>query len=124
MISSKGISIAPSKLQALNAVPVPLNGAQLMQYVCTLNFLRNKIPMFNKVMAPLREMLQKVLKCTKRNTKAGAKKVLLKNVGWRGPPDGFHDKAFQTYFHICVFQCTYNSAVYSSIYSIICAGLA
>ena len=95
LISEKGISIAPSKLKTLNAVPTPVTGDQLMQYICALNFLRNKIPMYNEVMAPLRSMLQEVLKKTTRNTKAQASKVLLTDVGWRGHPDGYHDQAFE-----------------------------
>ena len=82
-------------MKALDAVPTPLTGGQLMQYVCALNFLRNKISMFNNVLLPLREMLQRLLTRTKRNTKAEASKIMLKDCGWRGAPDKFHDKAFQ-----------------------------
>ena len=46
LVSEKGISIAPSKLKALDTVPVPENGGELMQFICSINFLRNKLPLF------------------------------------------------------------------------------
>ena len=59
LISGKGISIAPTKMKALTAVPVPKNAGELMQYICALNFLRNKIPMFSEIVSPLRRFLTK-----------------------------------------------------------------
>ena len=53
-----------------------------MQYVCALNFLRNKIPFFSALVAPLRVRLNACLDKCKRRTKANAERVMLADVGW------------------------------------------
>ena len=91
LVSEKGISIAPSKLKALDTVPVPENGGELMQFICSINFLRNKLPLFTQMIAPLREILNECLNKSKRRTKQNAARVLLKDVGWSEK----HTRAFQ-----------------------------
>ena len=94
-VSERGVSIAPSRLEALNKIPVPITGGELMQYVCALNFLRNKIPFFSALVAPLRGKLNACLDKCKRRTKNDADRIKLADVGWTRKDTSVFEKTKQ-----------------------------
>ena len=66
-----------------------------MQYVCALNFLRNKIPFFSALVAPLRVKLNACLDKCKRRTKNNADRIKLADVGWTNKDTSVFEKTKQ-----------------------------
>jgi predicted DNA-binding transcriptional regulator YafY len=65
-------------MEALQTMREPQNGADLVQYIAELNWMRSAIPNYSKRVAPLQSALAKVLKGISRMTrKAAAAATLL-----------------------------------------------
>ena len=71
-------------------MPIPTTAGELQQYIATMQWLKSKLPGYNKIIAPLQEILNACLKGTKR-TKSQATKIALSRHGW-GPE---HVKSFK-----------------------------
>jgi len=80
--SKAGIAVDPEKKKALTAMPVPQTAGELMQFLCSLNFLRGSIPFYNAIMSPLQDILNLALKGTRSRSKKQASTVKLQKVGW------------------------------------------
>lgn len=51
--------------------------AQLQQFICTTNWMRNSIPNYSQIVAPLRDLLEVCFKKTGSRTKKVVHKVSL-----------------------------------------------
>jgi hypothetical protein len=80
LISENGVDADPARIKALNAIPVPETIAQLQQFVAAANWLRDKIPEYARVFAPLQSALNLGLARCSRRTKAEATGVKVSTV--------------------------------------------
>jgi hypothetical protein len=64
-------------MEALQTMHEPQNGAELVQYVAAVNWMRSAIPNHSKGVAPLQAALAKVLEVESRRTNKSAAAVSL-----------------------------------------------
>ena len=81
-ISEEGIKPDPSKVQALVDMPSPRTAADLMQFLCAMNWMRTSLVNYTRTIFPLQELLEQALKLTKKRTKKEAAKIDLHIHGW------------------------------------------
>ena len=79
-ISGNGVSVDLEKTKAISSVPTPKTAGELQQYLAAMQWLKSKMPNYNKVVAPLQEILNACLEGTRR-TKSAASKVSLSKFG-------------------------------------------
>ena len=60
----------------------PTNGAQLQQFVCAMQWMRNVIQKFAEIVKPLLEFLEIVFQKTCKRTTRSAASVKLVKIGW------------------------------------------
>jgi hypothetical protein len=61
IISSKGVGFNPEYIQGILHLDYPQTVADLQQYVCSMNWVRNSIPHYNEEMHPLLECLRIII---------------------------------------------------------------
>jgi hypothetical protein len=62
LITKEGVRLDPKYMEALQTMCEPQNGADRVQYVVAVNWMRSAIPNFSKRVAPLQAALAKVFK--------------------------------------------------------------
>jgi hypothetical protein len=82
VISPEGVSHDPSRLETLRSINLPVNGADLQQFICAVNWLQMTLPTYAPVMAPLLKFMEKVYVAAKGRTKKKVKHVNLASLGW------------------------------------------
>ena len=87
IISGSGVRHDPSRLSALQALPSPVNGADLQQFVCTVGSMRTSIPGFSAIVQPLTALLEKGFAQAGGRKNSLATRVLLADVGWSSQHD-------------------------------------
>jgi hypothetical protein len=60
VISADGIGHDPKRLQGLIDLEPPTNAQELQQFVCALNWMRQSLPNYNEMVAPLTRILDVV----------------------------------------------------------------
>jgi hypothetical protein len=68
LVSAEGVQPVPSKVSAIQEVPVPETVSQLRSFLGMANFFRNHLPSFSEVSAPLTDLL--------RNTRSGRQRLV------------------------------------------------
>eukprot|EP00171_Calliarthron_tuberculosum_P000872 IDg872t1 len=63
-------------------MPPPKMGDELLQFICAANWMRSAIPDFNRIIAPLSELIERVHKLSKKRTKKSASRIHLESAGW------------------------------------------
>jgi hypothetical protein len=76
-ITKDGVRFDPKNMEALQTIHEPQNGADLVQYVAAVNWMRSSIPNYSKRVAPLQVALAKVFESKSRRTKKAAAAVSL-----------------------------------------------
>jgi hypothetical protein len=82
IVSADGIRHDPARIQALQDLSAPTTGADLLQFVCAVNWMRLSIPAHNRIVEPLRQALERVYQVAHGRTKRKAANVLLADIGW------------------------------------------
>jgi hypothetical protein len=77
LITKDGVRFDPKNMEALQTMQEPQNGANLVQYVASVNWMRSAIPNYSKRVAPLQAALAKVFEGKSRTTKKAAAAVSL-----------------------------------------------
>jgi hypothetical protein len=77
LITKDGVRFAPKNMEALQTMQEPQNGADLVQYVAAVYWMRSAIPNYSKRVAPLQAALAKVFEGKSRRTKKAAAAVSL-----------------------------------------------
>jgi hypothetical protein len=60
LITKDGVRFDPKNMKALQTIQEPQSGADLVQYVAAVNWMRSAIPNYSKRVAPLQAALAKV----------------------------------------------------------------
>jgi RNase H-like domain found in reverse transcriptase len=77
LITKDGVRFDPKNIEALQTMQEPQNGADLVQYVAAVNWMRSAIPTYSNPVAPLQAALAKVFEGKSRRTKKAAAAVSL-----------------------------------------------
>jgi RNase H-like domain found in reverse transcriptase len=77
LITKDGVRFDPKDMEALQTMQEQQNGADLVQYVAAVNWMRSAIPNYSKRVAPLQVALAKVVEGKSRRTKTAAAAVSL-----------------------------------------------
>jgi Reverse transcriptase (RNA-dependent DNA polymerase)/RNase H-like domain found in reverse transcriptase len=75
LITKDGVRFDPKNIRALQAMQEPQNGADLVQHVATVNWMRSAIPNYSKRVASRQAALAKVFYGKSRRTKNAAATV-------------------------------------------------
>jgi hypothetical protein len=83
LLSATGVCFDPRRVQGLRDMETPSTGAELQQFVCALNWMRNSLPMFAQLIGTLQEILERVYQAAGgQRTRTAAAKIPLIDVGW------------------------------------------
>jgi RNase H-like domain found in reverse transcriptase len=85
LITKDGVRFDPKNMEALQTMHEPQNGADLVQYVAAVNWMRSAISKYSKRFVPVQAALAKVLLGKIRSTKKAADAVSLLHI-W-GPEE-------------------------------------
>jgi RNase H-like domain found in reverse transcriptase len=77
LITKDGLPFDPKNMEALQTMQEPQNGADLVQYVAAVNWIRSAIPKYSKRVTPLQAALAKLFEGRSRRTKKAAAAVSL-----------------------------------------------
>ena len=102
IISGDGIAPDPEKTKALQDMARPETAADLMQFVCAMNWLRSSLVDYVRTMSPLSNLLEQALASTPKRTKRDAKKIKLTQGLWTEE----HDVAFTRCKQMLADACT------------------
>jgi RNase H-like domain found in reverse transcriptase len=69
LVTKHGVGFDPKNMQSLQTTHEPQNGADLVQYVAAVNWMRSAIHKYSKRVAPLQAALAKVFEGKSRRTK-------------------------------------------------------
>ncbi|KAH9093688.1 hypothetical protein Ae201684P_016312 [Aphanomyces euteiches] len=82
IISAAGVTHSPRRTQGLIDLALPTTAADLQQFVCATNWMRASIPDYNKLIDPLRRLLDVAVKAAGSSKKKALARVALSLVGW------------------------------------------
>jgi hypothetical protein len=77
LITKDGVRFELKNMEALQTMQQPQNGADLVQYVATVNWMRSAIPNYSKRVAPLQAALANIFEGKSRRSKEAAAAVSL-----------------------------------------------
>jgi hypothetical protein len=72
LVTKDGVCFDPKNMEALHTMCEPQNGADLVQYVAAVNWMRSAIPNYSKRVAPLQAALAKLFEGKSRRRKKDA----------------------------------------------------
>jgi hypothetical protein len=93
MISAAGIAHCPERVAGLVALQAPQTAADLQQLLCAMNWMRQSLPNYNKLVAPLMALLEQACALSKGRKKTQLVKIPLETAGWSNEHD------------VCLQQC-------------------
>jgi hypothetical protein len=91
LITNDGVRFDPKNMEALQSMHRPQNGADLVQHVAAVNWMRSTIPNYSKRVAPPQAALTKVFVGKSRRTKKSAAAVSLLHLGGPEEQTAFKD---------------------------------
>ncbi|KAH9101688.1 hypothetical protein AeMF1_021600 [Aphanomyces euteiches] len=77
IISAAGVTHSPRRTQGLIDLALPTTAADLQQFVCATNWMRASIPDYNKLIDPLRRLLDVAVKAAGSSKKKALARVAL-----------------------------------------------
>jgi hypothetical protein len=87
LISAAGVRHCPDRIQGLVDMQPPRTAADLQQFLCAVNWMRQSIPEYNKLTARLYETLENAMKAAGARKKSKLAKFLLSESGWTDEDD-------------------------------------
>jgi Reverse transcriptase (RNA-dependent DNA polymerase) len=70
IIDADGIRHDPERIEALCNIPEPATAAELQQFICASNWMRESLPDYARLVDPLQQLLDTALKGSKKTKKA------------------------------------------------------
>ena len=80
--SAQGVRHDPQRISARITMGNPVTAGNLQQYVCALGWMRNHIPRYSTLIAPLQILLHRLLAKTTKRNRAQASNILIKHA-WK-----------------------------------------
>lgn len=81
ILFSNGLRYDPRRMDGLLSMQPPTTGSHLQQFVCALQWVKQGIPNFTRLVSPLHEFLELVYDHAGKRAKRGVTVVLLANFG-------------------------------------------
>ncbi|OWZ12737.1 Retroelement [Phytophthora megakarya] len=81
MTSGERVKHCPERVQGLVEMRHPVTAAELQQFLCTVNWVRQSIPEFTRITSKLYDVLDRAIKTVDSHKNAQLSKVLLADVG-------------------------------------------
>ena len=81
LISAKGIRYDPRGLDGLLSMEPPTTGAHLQQFVCARQWVKQAIPNYTELVAPLQDFMERVYGLSDKRTKCAVSRVRLASHG-------------------------------------------
>lgn len=72
IVDGSGIAHDPARIETLIGLPTPTNAGELQELLCATNWMRDSIPNYAQVVAPLQQLLDTTLRHTKRTKRIAA----------------------------------------------------
>lgn len=82
MVSEPGIRYDPRRLDRLLNMEPPTSGANLQQFICALQWVKNGITNFTDLIYPLHDFMEKIYERAGKRTKLAVSRYKLSNFGW------------------------------------------
>ncbi|KAH9097760.1 hypothetical protein Ae201684P_001236 [Aphanomyces euteiches] len=82
IFSAAGVTHSPRRIQGLIDLALPTTATDLKQFVCATNWMCASIPDYNKLIDPLRRLLDVAEKAAGSSKKKALARVALSLVGW------------------------------------------
>ncbi|CAM9897432.1 unnamed protein product, partial [Chrysoparadoxa australica] len=82
IVTGDGIRHDPARVQGLVDMEKPKTAGHLMQFVCSVNWMRTHLPGLAQVMAPLQQLQQQKLADTTRRSKPQADRLTIEPEEW------------------------------------------
>ncbi|KAE8886173.1 hypothetical protein PF003_g29779 [Phytophthora fragariae] len=82
MISANGVRHCPDRIQGLVDMPMPRTAADLQQFLCAVNWMRQSIPTYNLLTQRLYATLETAMQLAGTRKKSKLSKFLLVDAGW------------------------------------------
>ena len=82
LISAEGIRYDPRRLDGLLSMEPPTTGANLQQFICALQWVKQGIPNFSELILPLHDFMEHIYGLTSNRTKRSVSRIQLKKHGW------------------------------------------
>ena len=99
VISEKGVSHDPARLETLKAINLPTNGADLQQFLCAVTWLQLTLPNYSQTINPLQVFMEKVYQVAKGRSKRKVKRIKLNELGWGTQQDSAWNDVKQMLAH-------------------------
>lgn len=81
IMTSDGVRFDPRRHKALLYMEPPTTGAHLQQFICALQWDKQAIPNFTRLVAPLHYLMERVYDLTEKRTRRAISRVLLSDQG-------------------------------------------
>ncbi|KAE9067004.1 hypothetical protein PF007_g28235 [Phytophthora fragariae] len=88
MISANGVRHCPDRIQGLVDMPMPRTAADLQQFLCAVNWMRQCIPTYNLLTQRLYATLENAMQLAGTRKKTKLSKCLLADAGWGVEDEG------------------------------------
>lgn len=72
ILNAEGVKHDPNRIAALRAMPYPTTAAQLQQFLCACNWLRESLVDYARIVAPLQRRLDQALQGSRRTKRIAA----------------------------------------------------
>lgn len=82
LLSGNGLRYDPKTLKGLVKLEPPTTGALLLQFVYSMQWVKNGIPQFAGPIEPLHIFMERAYSCTEKRSKCSVAKVQLSSMGW------------------------------------------
>ncbi|KAJ0392197.1 hypothetical protein ATCC90586_010566 [Pythium insidiosum] len=82
VVSAEGVRHCPERIQGLVDMPLPGTAADLQQFLCAVNWMRQSLPRFNELTAGLYQLLEAAMTAAASRKKAQLARIRLNDVGW------------------------------------------
>lgn len=108
IITAEGVAHDPARIRALSALPAPTTAADALQFLASLNWMRQSIPEFARVTAPLYAIVEDAQKRSiedakkkgktgkRARSKVALKRYYLKDFGWGDTHEAAFSRAKRT----------------------------
>lgn len=70
------------KLEGLQNITTTINGGKLQKFLCSLQWIKQKINYFSEKSGPLYDLVERVYERAGKQTKRATSKLILRIVGW------------------------------------------
>lgn len=96
LVAKDGVRFDPRRLNELLWMEPPITGANLQQFICALQWVKQGIPQFTDIVSPLHEFMERVYERAGKRSKKSVSIFELSSLGWGDK----EDRSFKRFKHL------------------------